>query len=40
MSSSGAAMMPMLDMTNAKLCLVAALACVATSANAQSPESL
>ena len=33
-------MMPMLDMTNAKLCLVAALACVATPANAQSPESL
>jgi hypothetical protein len=33
-------MMPMLDMTNAKLCLIAALVCIATPVSAQSPENL
>ena len=32
--------MPMLNMTNARLCLIAVLACIATPAVAQSPESL
>ena len=32
--------MPMLDMTNARLCLIAALACIAAPVGAQSPESL
>ena len=32
--------MPMLDITNAGLCLIAALACSATPAGAQSPENL
>lgn len=32
--------MTMLDMTNARLCLIAAFACIATLAGAQSPESL
>jgi hypothetical protein len=32
--------MPMLERTSARLCLIAALACIATPAGAQSPESL
>lgn len=32
--------MPMLNMTNARLCLIAALGCIATPADAQSPESM